>query len=79
MFENKKFEGIEYTRFIASWTNEVGTITSEFKDWLKTIKVNGKKLPEEIIDDIYELGTCGKMELELSAKYFYKKITEGGN
>ena len=76
MFDNKKFEGIHYSRFIASWTNEVGPVFYEFKDWLRTLTINGKKIPESVIDEIYEMGSTGKLELELSAKAFYKKFVD---
>lgn len=76
MFENKIYEGIYYSRFVASWTNEVGSITHDFKDWLRTLTINGKKIPENIIQEIYEFGCNGKLELELSAKGFYKMLME---
>lgn len=78
MFENKKFEGIHYSRFIASWTNEVGFVSYEMKDWLKTITINDKHLPDDVIEEIYEMGSTGKLELETSAKFFAKKLKEQG-
>ena len=71
MFENKKFEGIYYSRFVASWVNTNGKIyRDEFMEWLKTITVNGKHLPEEVIYEITEMGTNGKLELEIQARQF---------
>lgn len=71
MFENKNFEGIHYSRFVASWTNVNGKIyRDEFMDWLRTIEINGKKMPEDVISDIAEMGCCGKLELEIQAKQF---------
>jgi hypothetical protein len=76
MFENKIFEGIHYSRFIASWTNQVGIVDYHFKDWLKSLTINGKVIPEEVIEEIYELGTNGKLELETSALIFLKNYKE---
>ena len=73
MFENKTFEGIYYSRFIASWVSTNGKIyRDEFMDWLRTIEVNGKRMPEEVINDVVEMGTCGKLELEIQARQFKK-------
>ena len=32
--------------------------------------INGKKIPEEVIREIYNLATNGKLELETSAKRY---------
>jgi len=77
MFENKAYEGIYYSRFIASWTNEVGPVTYEMKDWLRSLNINGKQMPESVIDEIYEIGSTGKLELEISAKAFKEKLLNG--
>lgn len=73
MFENKKFEGIYYSRFIASWINVGGKMNRRFADWLRTIEVNGKDIPEDVIREIYNLATNGKLELENSAEKFLEK------
>jgi hypothetical protein len=74
MFENKTFEGIYYSRFIASYVKVRGKIyTDEFRDWLRSLTINGKKLSEEEIWDIVNLGTSGKLELESNCKNFFKK------
>lgn len=70
MFTNKEFEGIYYSRFIASWVKKKGKITWEFQEWLKSLTINGKRIPDDVIQDIYNLGTCGKLELETSAMKF---------
>ena len=70
MFTNKLYEGIYYSRIVASWTNKRGAVTPRFKKWLKTITINGKPIPEDVIDEIYFFGTNGKLELEESAKRF---------
>lgn len=73
MFENKIFEGIYYTRFIASYVKVRGKIDpDEFRDWLKSLIINGKKLSEDQVWDIYNLATNGKMELETNLKYYLK-------
>lgn len=74
MFENKVFEGIYYSRFVASYVKVRGKIYyDEFTDWLKSLTINGKKIPEDVIYDIYDLGTSGKLELETNLKNFIKK------
>lgn len=77
MFENKVYEGIHYSRFIASWTNVVGPVTYEIKDWLRSLRINGKQMPESVIDEIYEMGETGKLELETSARAFKEKLLNG--
>lgn len=73
MFENKIFEGIYYSRFVASYVKVRGKINPiEFEDWLRSLIINGKKIPEDVIFDIYDLGTSGKLELEESLKYYLK-------
>ena len=73
MFENKTFEGIYYSRFIASWINEGGgKCDYRFREWLRTLTINGKAIPEEVIKEIVNLGSNGKMELEHIAKKFLK-------
>lgn len=69
-FENKEFEGIYYSRFIASWENVGGKPNSKMKYWLKTLTINGKTIPNEVIKEIMELATNGKLELESSAKRY---------
>ena len=79
MFENKVYEGIYYSRFIASWIKAGGSInywarrlgkTTDFVEWLRSLVINGKKMPEDIIYEINDFATCGKLELEYSAKNF---------
>ena len=76
MFKNKNFEGIYYSRFIASWHNVNGELSNrsswQFEDWLRSLTINDKKIPDDIIREIVELGTNGKMELEHSAYEFIK-------
>ena len=73
MFENKMFEGIYYSRFIASYMNVRGKIyKGEFRDWLKSLIINGKSMPEDVVWDIYNMATSGKLELEDNCRYFIK-------
>ena len=71
MFENKIYEDIYYSRFVASWVKAGGgKIDYRFEDWLATLEINGKKIPYDIIREIYLYGENGKLELELSAEKF---------
>ena len=73
MFENKMFEGIYYSRFIASYMKVRGKIYGdEFMDWLKSLIINGKSMPEDVIMDICDMAITGKLELETNCKYFFK-------
>jgi len=73
MFENKVFEGIYYSRFIASYVKIRGKIDpDEFRAWLRSLIINGKKIPEDVIWDIYNLATSGKLELEENLIYFIR-------
>ena len=73
MFENKTFEDIHYSRFIASWIRAGGKKCNyRFEDWLKTLTINGKAIPDEIVKEIVDLGSNGKMELEHVAEKFLK-------
>ena len=73
-FENKTYERIHYSRFIASWINQGGKFDRkgqiQFGDWLDTLTINGKAIPEEVIDDIIDFGSNGKLELQISALKF---------
>jgi hypothetical protein len=80
MFENKQFEGIYYSRFIASWYNVGGKrihshvdsdkMPNEFVRWLKQIHVNDKSMSDDVIYDIVNLATNGKLEIEVNAAHF---------
>lgn len=84
MFENKVFEGIYYSRFIASWYIAGGhrirsyadseKTPNEFVRWLKQLRINDKSMPDDVIRDILEMATNGKLELESDAKAFFKEI-----
>lgn len=79
MFENKKAGRYEtyYSRYIASWVNVGGGyfFGDRFREWLAS-----EGLTESEISDVYEMATCGKMELEFTAKAYVnqqKKDDEG--
>ena len=70
MFENGNFNGIFYSRFIASWVRKGGMLKtghdiSMFRSWLTEIGCD-----DETVDKITFLATNGKLELENSAEKF---------
>ena len=74
MFENKVFEGIYYSRFIASYMNVRGKIyRDEFRGWLKSLIINGEHMPDDVVDDIVELSVNGKLELEENCRLYFKE------
>ena len=70
-WENKIYEGIHYSRFIASWVKSGGQ-ARYILEWLKKLLINGKPIPENIIQEIYELANCGKPELITHAMLYLK-------
>lgn len=71
MLENNKVRGVHMSRYIASWMNVGGEFIgtwedSSFSRWLRTVGVTN----EEDIHDIFEMATCGKFELEQSARRY---------
>lgn len=72
-WKNDTFEGIYYSRFIASWIKMGGSKNIwDFRDWLEQLVINGKHLDEHTIEVILNLFDNGKMELEFNAKLFIK-------
>lgn len=73
-WENKLYEGIHYSRFIVSYAKEGGDLGKrrKFEEWLRTLVINGKHIPEEVIDEISFIASNGKFELENSAREFLK-------
>lgn len=72
MLENKKHNGIHYSRYIASWRNMGGRFfDEEFKEWLRS-----EGFSDEEIREVKELAECGKLELETTAKQFIDKEKE---
>lgn len=73
--------GVYISRYIASWLNEMGYLMGQdsdlFEEWLRTIICDdGKHLTDEEVKRICRFATCGKMELEHSARDFIKKKAE---
>ena len=73
MFENGNFNGIYYSRFIASWMRKGGMLKtghdiSMFRKWLTEIGCD-----DETVDKITFLASNGKLELENSAERFLKE------
>lgn len=78
MWKNETECGIHATRFIMSWVRSGGELRygkdyDDFKEWLGTIKVDGKNLSDQDVNHIMDLATNGKMELEYLAKEFMKR------
>lgn len=72
MFENKRLGDIHYSRVIASWVKAYpghAYFGGSFKAWLRDLGAT-----EEQIHEIYEMATCGRLELELDAKRFIKEL-----
>ena len=73
-FENKLIRGIYATRFIASWLNMGGMLCTgkdvdNFRSWLLSLGLNSTE-----VWTIMYLTETGKMELEVNAKAFLKKL-----
>ena len=73
MFEYGNFNGIFYSRFIASWVRKGGMLKtghdiSMFRSWLTEIGCD-----DETVDKITFLASNGKLELENSAERFLKE------
>ena len=73
-FENESIRGIYATRFLASWLKMGGMLCAgkdvdNFRSWLLSLGLNS----DEVWTIMY-LATNGKMELEVNAKAFLKKL-----
>ena len=73
-FENKSIRGIYATRFIASWLRMGGMLytredVDDFCSWLSSLG-----LEMDDINAIVFLAITGKLELEVAAKAFLKKL-----
>lgn len=68
MLENKKFNDVHYSRFIASWRNAGGKYFDEaFEDWLKSYGLSDSEVRE-----VVNIAIIGKLELEVDAENFIK-------
>lgn len=73
MFENSKIKGIHISRYCASWMNAGGQrFDHYFREWLSTLRVDGERLKESDIRAIVYYARNGKLELEDSARIFFK-------
>lgn len=70
MFENKLIKGIYVSRYIASWLHEKVRMSIAFKQWLRTLVIDGEHLTEDEVDYIYNFATNGKLELQENASFF---------
>ena len=77
MFENKVINGYIYaTRFIMSWVRSGGKLDKygkgydDFRKWLESLE-----LKTEDIEYIMFLAQNGKLELEVSAKNYIRKLS----
>lgn len=73
MFENKIIKEEYATRYIASWVRKGGGLRygddlDKFRDWLKSLDIS-----DDDVWYIYNLATCGKLELESSVVNFLNK------
>lgn len=72
--------GLHPTRIIMSWIRVGGTFNrrgvgyDDFRDWLKTLIIDGKPLSDNDVDHIVHLAQNGKMELEYSAREYLNKL-----
>lgn len=80
-FTNKRFEGIEYSRIVASWNNAtIGKFKyhykerEAFREWLKILKINDKNLPDDVIRDIWDMKYNGKLEVETHVEKFISTL-----
>lgn len=49
--ENKMFNGIHYSRFIITWIKSGGNV-KYMRKWLKSLIINERPIPENVINDI---------------------------
>lgn len=72
MFENKQWEGIYYSRFVASWNKVCKSKFNrfEFEDWLMQLTINGKCMDGKTAREICNYADNGKFELEDNARLF---------
>lgn len=72
MFENKLIKGEFASRYIASWIRVGGQLKygkdiDDFNEWLLSMGLN-----EDEVYHITNLATCGKLELQESAKQYIR-------
>lgn len=76
-FENKLIRDVHASRYIASWAKMGGDFSRkpkgrfDFHVWLEALG-----LSKDEVDHIYNLATCGRLELEASAKAFMSALND---
>ena len=74
-FDNKLIAEVHASRYIASWGKMGGHFGRgskgrfDFSDWLESMG-----LSKDEVYNIYNLATCGRLELETSAREFMKSL-----
>lgn len=74
MFTNNKIKDVHETRYIASWLKVGGELNTyqdidNFRNWLLSLG-----LTEDEAYHVSNLATCGRIELEASARIFIKNL-----
>ena len=73
MFQNRKIKGVHISRYCASWIKAGGQrFDHYFIEWLKGLKIDGEHLTFNEICDIRNYAQNGRLELETSARNFFK-------
>lgn len=72
MLENRKFNGIHYSRYIASYQNKGGVINygtkNGFYKWMKSLGAT-----DSMIREMVDIARMGKLELEIDCEKFINK------
>ncbi len=78
-FENKIYEGIFYSQFVASWFSAYHGDNIRSKgyrkmvEWLMSLIINGKQMDNKTAREIADMAYNGKFELEEHAELFLKE------
>ena len=76
-FDNKVIRDVHASRYIASWAKMGGHLGRgpkgrfDFSFWLESLG-----LSTDEVNHIYNLATCGRLELETSARNFMKSLND---
>ena len=72
MLENRKFNGIHYSRYIASYQNKGGVVNygekNGFYRWMKSLGAT-----DTMIREMVDIACMGKLELEIDCEKFINK------
>lgn len=69
-FENKKYDGVHASRFIASFINAMD-LNVEFGQYLGRLQKDGVNITDDELNKIFLFGVTGKKEFE-NPKYVKK-------